>query len=106
MNNFINSLVTTIAIVFLLVLTLFMFSLLVEYVRFLILRHRTNRNIKKLNKQINKTIDKVIKNNKGELDEEELQKALETLFKQEENDNVKIGGVKVIKIDKKEKEKE
>lgn len=106
MNNFINSLVTTIAIVFLLVLTLFLFSLLVEYVKMLYARHKFNKNIKDLNKQIDKTIDKVIKNNKGEVDEEELQKALETLFKQDKNDNVKVDGVKVIKIDKKKKKKE
>lgn len=100
MNNFIDVMIKTIAIVFLLVLTLFLFSLLVEYVRFLWIRHRTNKNMKKLNKQINKTIDKVVKNNKGELEEEELQKALESLFKQEGNNNVKVDGVKVIKIDK------
>lgn len=106
MNNFISNLLTIIAITFLLVLTLFMFSLLVEYVRSLWIRHRTNKNMKKLNKQINKTIDKVVKNNKGELDEEELQKALESLFKQEGNDNVKVDGVKVIKIDKEKKNNE
>lgn len=106
MNNFIDVMIKTIAIVFLLVLTLFLFSLLVEYVRFLWIRHRTNKNMKKLNKQINKTIDKVVKNNKGELEEEELQKALESLFKQEGNDNVKVDGVKVIKIDKEKKNNE
>jgi hypothetical protein len=100
MNDFIDIMFKTIIIVFLLVLTLFMFSLLVEYVKFLILRHRTKKNIKKLNKQIDKTIDKVIEDNKGELKEEELKNALETIFKQDGNDNVKVDDIKVIKIDK------
>lgn len=106
MNNFIDVMFKTIAITFLLVLTLFMFSLLVEYVKMLWAKHKFNKNMKDLNKQIDKTIDKVIKNNKGEVDEEELQKALESLFKQDGNDNVKVDGVKVIKIDKKKKKKE
>ena len=71
MNNFINSLVTTIVIVFLLVLTLFMFSLLVEYVRALWARHKFRKIMMKEPKEINIP----------EEDRKKLEKALNEILK-------------------------
>lgn len=48
MNNVANNLISAIGIVFLIILTLFMFSILVEYVRFLWIRHKTNKLLRKI----------------------------------------------------------
>ncbi len=48
MNNVANNLISAIGIVFLIILTLFMFSLLVEYIRFLWIRHKTNKLLRKI----------------------------------------------------------
>ncbi len=97
MNNFVSNLLTTIAIVFLLVLTLFMFSLLVEYVRFLCLRHRNK-----------KTIDRIL-NEKGQelvapnLNEEQLEKLAKVIEQQVSGE---VDSIQVIKFDKSKDKKE
>lgn len=97
MNNFIDVLFKTIAITFLLVLTLFLFSLLIEYVRFLILRHRTNKAIDKIMSESGKEL--VAPN----LNEEQLEKLAKAI---EEQVGGEIDNIQVVKFDKKKKEKE
>jgi 23S rRNA maturation mini-RNase III len=56
MNNFINNLLDVMVITFLFILTVFMISILFEYIRMLWLRHKA----KKANKEFNKAFLKAI----------------------------------------------
>jgi 23S rRNA maturation mini-RNase III len=73
MNNFINNLLDVMVITFLFILTVFMISILFEYVRMLWLRHKA----KKAHKEFNKAFFKAI------TDSPFQEKLLEEIAKQE-----------------------
>lgn len=99
MNNFIDVMFKTIAIVFLLVLTLFMFSLLVEYIRFLWLRRIDRKELAKINKIIDERGPEFVAPNLNEEQLEKLSKAIEKEI------GHKINGIDVVRFDTKGKEK-
>ena len=102
MNEFIDALLKVIAIVFLLVITLFVFSLLIEYARFLYARHRTKKQIKKAFKEGSKKIDSLIE---ADASSEELVKALEQTLKENGMEGFTIDEVDKITVKKDKKKK-
>jgi len=101
MNEFIDALLKVIAIVFLLVITLFVFSLLIEYARFLWARHKTKKQIMRAFKH-NKELDKLIE---SEAAPEDIVGALEKTLKENGMDGFTIDEVEKITVKKDKKNK-
>lgn len=101
MNVYVDNLLKVMAIVFLFVVTLFLISFLVEYVKMLWLKHKINKNQKAMIKEISKIIDTTIEESKPE----DIKGDLEKKLKKSGIKGVSIDDVKVVKLKDEPKKK-